>query len=137
MTNVSFKGGRVSIAEASYTHILARLINVEFVGAKFENCDFGNADISGANFSSCSGLAKTNLQFCHYSTTNPPKNLPNDIILKYPYVNETPSRASTEEEREAFVRDNERFTKTEGTEDEKLGPLITKPREWRVKSLSH
>ena len=137
MTNVSFKGGRVSIAEASYTHILARLINVEFVGAKFENCDFGNADISGANFSNCSGLAKTNLQFCHYSTTNPPKNLPNDIILKYPYVNETPSRASTEEEREAFVRDNERFTKTEGTEDEKLGPLITKPREWRVKSLSH
>jgi hypothetical protein len=57
--------------------------------------------------------------------------------LKYPYVNETTSRASTEEEREAFVRDNERFTKTEGTEDEKLGPLITKPREWRVKSLSH
>ena len=137
MTNVTFRGGTVSIAEASYTHISARLTNVEFVGVKFENCDFGNADISGANFSNCSGLAKTSLQFCHYSSTNPPKNLPNGIILTYPYVDETPSRASTEEEREAFVRDNERFTKTEGTKDESLGPLITKPKEWKVKSLSH
>ena len=82
----------------------------DFTVATFKDCIFHNTEISGATFTLSSGLFEKSLQGCFYSNLNPPKGLPDGLLLRFPYSDE-PTQDCTSGELDQFFANNPHFTR--------------------------
>lgn len=82
----------------------------DFTATKFNECIFINVAISGATFAVSSGLFEKSLQSCFYSNLSPPNGLPDGILLRFPYSDET-RQACTSDELDQFFARNPHFTR--------------------------
>ena len=82
----------------------------DFTATKFKFCIFQKAEISGAQFFGSSGLKEKDLGSCFYSNEHPPRGLPDGLLLRFPYSDET-DQPCTEKELDQFFANHPHFTR--------------------------